>query len=57
MTRSSRTLKITLIHKLKRTQKISIKPYRLMRSSIVLKNLNEPLDSLTQKLQLISANA
>ena len=27
-----------------------------LRSSVVLKNLNKPLDSLTHKLQLISAN-
>ena len=45
-----------LIRKVNKTQKISIKPYRLLRSSIVLKSLNEPLQSLTHKLQLISAN-
>ena len=56
MTRNSRTPKIKLIHKLKQAQKISIKSYRLLRSSIVLKNLNEPLVSLTHKLQLISAS-
>ena len=48
MTRNSRTRKIKLIHRLKQTQKISVKPYRLLRSSVVLKNLNEPLVSLTQ---------
>ena len=47
MTRNSRTPKIKLIHKLKQAQKISIKSYRLLRSLV----------SLTQKLQLISANA
>ena len=34
MTRSTRTHKIKLIHKLKQTQKISIKLYRLLRSSV-----------------------
>ena len=57
MTRNSRTPKSKLIHKLKQAQKINIKSYRLLRSSIVLKNLNEPFVSLTHKLQLISANA
>ena len=57
MTRNSRTHKIKLNHKLKQTQKTSIKSYRLLRSSIVLKNLNEPLVSLTHKLKLTSANA
>ena len=47
MTRNSRTLKTKLIHKLKQTQKISMKPYRSLRSSIVLKNLKKSLDSLT----------
>ena len=49
MTRNSRTPKIKLIHKLEQAQKISIKSYRLLRSLIVLKNLNEPLVSLTHK--------
>ena len=57
MTRNSRTHKIKLNHKLKQAQKTSIKSYRLLRSSIVLKNLNEPLVSLTHKLKLTSANA
>ena len=56
MTRNSRTPKIKLIHKLKQTQKISIKPYTLLRSSIVFKNLNKPLVGLTDKLHLISMN-
>ena len=56
MTRNSRTPKIELIHKLKQTQKISIKPYTLLRSSIVFKNLNKPLVGLTDKLHLISMN-
>ena len=47
MTRNTRTRKIKLIHKLKQTQKISMKPYRLLKSSVVLKNLNKSLDSLT----------
>ena len=34
MTRSTRTHKIKLIHKLKQTQKICIKLYRLLRSSV-----------------------
>ena len=56
MTRNSRTPKIKPIHKLKQTQKISIKPYILLRSSIVFKNLNKPLVGSTDKLQLISMN-
>ena len=46
-----------MIHELKQTQNISIKRYRLLRSSVVLKKLNEPLNSLTHKLQLIYVNA
>ena len=49
MTRNSRTPKIKLIQELEQAQKISIKSYRLLRSLIVLKILNEPLVSLTHK--------
>ena len=54
MTKNTRTLKIKLNQKLKQIQKLIIKPYSLLRSSTVW---IEALDSLTHKLQLISANA
>ena len=46
MSRNTRTPKIKLIHKFEPAQKVSIESYTLLRSSIVLKNLNEPLFSL-----------
>ena len=54
MTKNTRTLKIKLNQKLKQIQKLIIKPFSLLRSSTVW---IEALDSLTHKLQLISANA
>ena len=57
MKRNSRTLKIKQIQELKQKQKNKYKNLQVIEiSHIVLKNLNEPLVSLTHKLQLISAN-
>ena len=42
--------------KIKANTKNRYKTFRLLRSSIAFKNLNEQLDSLAHKLQLISAN-